>query len=321
MKDQIVAALQEAEGPLSGEKLAGKLGISRAALWKHIEGLRAAGYEIHGSPRVGYRLLSEPDLVSASALRSLLPSEFKENVVYVDKTDSTNTLAKEMVANGRLKPAGLVVAESQAAGRGRFGRRWHSPRGGIWFSLVVRPRLSVREAGVVPLLASVAAAEVVAEVTGLDVRIKWPNDLLIGGKKVAGILTELAAELGEIDYLVIGLGLNANFSFSDLGDSRLPATTLMDETGRAVDRARLIADIVNRFLSDLPGLSEGVDSILARWRARSATLGREVTVTAAGKGFTGEAVDLDGEGGLIVVDKDGRRPVFRAGEVTLGEGS
>jgi len=169
----------------------------------------------------------------------------------------------------------------------------------------------------VPLLASVAAAEAAAEATGLDVRIKWPNDLLVEGRKVAGILTELAAELGEIDYLVVGLGLNANFTFGDLGDPKLSATTLMDETGRAVDRTRLIAEIVNRFLFDLPGLSEGVETILARWRARSATLGRTVTVTAAGEGFTGEAVDLDGEGGLIVVDSAGRRRVFRAGEVTL----
>ncbi len=319
MKDSIVAALKEADGPVSGELLAGRLGVSRAALWKHMEGLRAAGYVIDGSPKVGYRLMSEPDLILASALSSLLPGEFKEKVVRVDEADSTNTLAKELASSGRLGPVGLVVAESQTGGRGRFGRRWHSPHGGIWFSLVIRPRLSVREAGVVPLLASVVTAEAVAEATGLDVRIKWPNDLLIEGKKVAGILTELAAELGEIDYLVVGVGLNANVSFDELGDSDLAATTLMDETGRAVDRPRLIAKIVNRFLSDLAGLPKDVDKMLRRWRARSATLGRTVTVTAAGEAFTGEAIDLDSEGGLIVVDKAGTRRVFRAGEVTLGE--
>jgi BirA family biotin operon repressor/biotin-[acetyl-CoA-carboxylase] ligase len=157
-------------------------------------------------------------------------------------------------------------------------------------------------------------AEAVAEATGVDIRIKWPNDLLINDRKVAGILTEMAAEMGEVDYLVVGIGLNANLTFTDLGEPDLNATTLLDEIGASVDRHRLITDIVNRLWGDLPELTR-LSSVLDRWRARSATLGRSVTVMSGGGQFSGIAIDLNEDGGLIVEDGAGVRRVFRSGEV------
>ncbi len=316
MKERIIAALKSADRPISGQHLADELGVSRAALWKQVEGLRAIGYVIDGSPRVGYTLTSEPDRLFAPLVEEGLPLEFAGNVVVLDHVDSTSTLAKEMAASGKMKPAGLVVAESQGAGRGRFGRHWRSPQGGIWCSLVVRPKVTAQEAGALPLLASVVVAEAVAEATGVDIRIKWPNDLLIKDRKVAGILTEMAAEMGEVEYLVVGLGLNANLAFTDLGEPGLNATTLLDETGVRVDRHRLITDIVGRLWGDLPKLTS-LSSVLDRWRSRSATLGRSVTVTSAGAQFFGTAIDLDEDGGLIVDDGAGVRRVFRSGEVAL----
>jgi BirA family biotin operon repressor/biotin-[acetyl-CoA-carboxylase] ligase len=314
MKERIIGALKSADRPVSGQHLADELGVSRAALWKQVEGLRAIGYVIDGSPRVGYTLASEPDRLFTPLVEEGLPTEFAGNVVVLDHVDSTNTLAKEMASREEMKPAGLVVAESQGAGRGRFGRHWRSPPGGIWCSLVLWPKIAAQDAGALPLLASVVVAEAVAEATGVDIRIKWPNDLLINDRKVAGILTEMAAEMGEVDYLVVGIGLNANLTFTDLGEPDLNATTLLDEIGASVDRHRLITDIVNRLWGDLPELTR-LSSVLDRWRARSATLGRSVTVMSGGGQFSGIAIDLNEDGGLIVEDGAGVRRVFRSGEV------
>lgn len=317
MKESVLRALKEASGPLSGQVLADELGISRSALWKHVQKLRDLGCEIDGSPKVGYRLLSVPDAIFAGELAALVPPAFRDSVVGLDAVDSTNDRAKELASAGKLKPAGLVVAERQTGGRGRFGRSWASPVGGIWFTMVVRPEIPVALAARMPLLASVVISSVLKRVTGLDARIKWPNDILIEEKKVAGILTELAAELGRVDYLVVGIGLNANFPVEALDQPDLNATTLLDETGAAVDRTALVSMIVTDIWEALPALADGFDVILEQWREFSATLGRRITLETAGERIEGTAVDLDSEGGLVVRTAGGEQRIFRAGEVTL----
>lgn len=317
MKQQILKALKDAQAPVSGQRLADELGISRSALWKHINKLRKLGCRIDGSPKIGYRLLSVPDIIIVEELAALLPSAFQGNVIGLEAVESTNDLAKEMASAGKLKPAGLIVTERQTGGRGRFGRPWSSPPGGLWFSLVVRPEISVGAAARMPLLASVVIAAALKNLTGVDARIKWPNDILICEKKVAGILTELAAELGQVDYLVVGIGLNANFSTELLDAPGLNATTLLDETDRTVDRTALTAQIATDIWNALPSLATGFEMVLERWRDFSTTLGRTVTVDVAGEKVTGRAVDLDTEGGLVVIDANNKRRVFRAGEVTL----
>lgn len=317
MKERILKALKDARAPVSGQELADELSISRSALWKHIQKLRELGCRIEGSPKVGYRLLSLPDIIIADELATLLPSAFRGNVIGLETAESTNDLAKEMASAGKLKPAGLIVAERQTGGRGRFGRPWSSPPGGLWFSLVVRPEIPVGAAARMPLLASVVIAAALKNLTGVDARIKWPNDILIREKKVAGILTELAAELGQVDYLVVGIGLNANFRAELLDAPDLNATTLLGETDRTVDRTALTAQITTDIWDALPSLADGFETVLERWRDFSATLGRTVTVDVAGEKITGRAIDLDTEGGLVVIDDHNERRVFRAGEVTL----
>jgi BirA family transcriptional regulator, biotin operon repressor / biotin---[acetyl-CoA-carboxylase] ligase len=294
--------------------LAAELSISRSAVWKRIERLRQKGYVITGAPKVGYELVSAPDLLSVGELAAELPPELEGRIILLDAAESTNAIAKDQASAGRLKPAGLVVAETQSAGRGRFGRPWLSPPGGIWMSLVLRPKIPAAAAGGAALLAATATAQAVAGATGLPASIKWPNDVLIGDRKVCGILIEMAAEIGLVDYLVIGVGVNANFSAAELPG--LPATTLQSETGRPVDRAKLIGAIVNLIFAG-QSMLERPAQLRERWKALSSTLGKRVSVQSGSGLIEGLAVDVDEAGGLIVEQADGGRRVLRSGEVTF----
>lgn len=317
IKQPVLEALKHSNSPVSGQALADKLRVSRTAVWKQIQKLRSLGYEIVGSPNVGYALISTPDVIVCEELESLLPVEFSGRVVCVESVGSTNDAAKDIAAGGGFKPVGLVVAEEQTAGRGRFGRRWVSPRRGIWMSLVVRPRIPVVAAGRVAILAAVAVAEAIADVAGVEARIKWPNDVMVGGKKVCGILTEMAAEFAQVEYLVIGIGVDANMEASKLAQGAGVATTLMAASGGPIDRSALINAIVTRLMMDLPALEDGFSAVLRRWKDRSATLGRAVRMDAGGRIIEGRALDLDPDGALIIETAAGERRVFRAGEVTL----
>lgn len=320
MRRRILETLKNATAPVSGQVLADELKVSRTAVWKHIRSLRLLGYDIVGSPKIGYNLAGVPDVLVREELEAILPAEFTGRVVCVDRIGSTNDAAKDMAAAGKLKPVGLVVAEQQTEGRGRFGRAWASPRGGLWMSLVSRPRIPVVAAGRTAILAAVAVAEAIADVTGLEPKIKWPNDLLVNGKKVCGILTEMAAELALVEYLVIGIGLNANFPASMLRESGGGATTLMAEAGGPVDRTALIGAIVTGITSALPSLGDGFDDLIKRWKELSETLGRRVELDVGGSKIKGYAADVDTDGALVVETASGERLVFRAGEVTLQKG-
>jgi BirA family transcriptional regulator, biotin operon repressor / biotin---[acetyl-CoA-carboxylase] ligase len=314
IRDRLLERLKAADGPISGEGLAAELSISRSAVWKRIQRLRGKGYVIAGAPKVGYELKSAPDLLSVAELAAELPPEFEGEIVLLDTAESTNDVAKDRAAAGGLKPTGLVVAETQTGGRGRFGRRWLSPPGGIWISLVLRPRIPAAAAGGAALLAATAAAQAIAAVTGLTASIKWPNDILIRDRKVCGILIEMAAEIGRVDYLVIGAGINANFSAAELHG--LPATTLQSETGRPVDRAKLIGAIVNLIFTNQSMLERPAE-LRRLWKSLSTTLGKQVSVQSGSGLIEGLAVDIDEAGGLIVEQADGGRRVLRSGEVTF----
>ncbi|MBI3333406.1 MAG: biotin--[acetyl-CoA-carboxylase] ligase [Candidatus Omnitrophica bacterium] len=232
-----------------------------------------------------------------------------------EATDSTMDVAHRLAATG--EPEGsVVVAEGQARGRGRLGRSWLSPKGkGIYASVILRPSLRLSEAPLVTLMAAVAAARAVHGETGLAPEIKWPNDLLIGGKKVAGILTELNAELNRIHYIVLGIGINVN-----TGKRQLPAraTSLAEELGSRVDRARLARRLFTE-LDQAYGqfLNRGIEPILEAWRGFAAFLGRRIRVAAQGRVVDGQAVDIDSTGALLVRTDAGMVEAVSAGEVLV----
>lgn len=321
MRQEILSRLVAAgAGGLSGQELATWLGLSRTAVWKHIAALREEGYRIEAEPGSGYRLVNGDDLlIPANLERQRLPRRFGAQYHYHPSLDSTNLAARRLaMANA---PEGTVVAaDQQLAGRGRLGRHWVSAAGlGLWFSVIVRPSVPPHQLALVTLLTAVAAAEGIEEVAGTIVGIKWPNDLVIGGRKTAGILTEAGTELDRVDYIVIGIGINVLHRPEDFPpELRATATSLAQAGGNVPTRPALLAAILRWLDHDYQGWLGGDLTWLERWRCRSVTLGRTVTVKESGSQYRALAIDVDSDGALIVQTGDGGRRRVVAGEVSLG---
>lgn len=317
----LLARLRERAGQfVSGSELAELLGVSRAAIGKRIASLREAGYELEAVHNRGYRLSAEPDAIDAATVQPQLATAWLGRVYFSHgRVRSTNDLARELARDGA--PHGtVVVAEAQDAGRGRLGRAWHSPAGeGLYFSAVLRPRLDPASAPPLSLAAAVALAEAVRGFLGRPPALKWPNDLLVGGRKLAGILIEMEAEPGRLAHLVLGIGLNVNAaSFPDELAER--ATSIRLERGSPVRRAPVLASILHaleRWVDRLE--AEGPAPVCAAWLELAELVGRQVTVTvsAGAEPLHGIALGLDERGALRLELADGRVEVVTAGELTL----
>ncbi|MBS4023868.1 MAG: biotin--[acetyl-CoA-carboxylase] ligase [Dethiobacter sp.] len=319
MKDKLLSMLKNNAGVfVSGEELSRKLNVTRTAVWKHIRSLREKGYEIESSPGRGYKLVAVPDLLLPAEIQDgLVTAVLGKRIYHFAEVDSTNRVARQLAQNG--EPEGSVVlAEVQAGGRGRLGREWISPAGGIWLSLLLRPNLAPFQAQLLTLAAAVAAVEATEEACGIRPGIKWPNDLLLGERKLAGILTEVSAEMERVNFLVLGIGVNANIrAVSFPGEVGKTAVSLLEELGSPVDRAAWVKKfIVYMEMYYLEALSAGFGRVLELWRRYSVTLEREVSVHTAGRTVTGTAVDIDDSGALLVRTAMGEEK-FLAGEVTL----
>ncbi|MHB8840795.1 MAG: biotin--[acetyl-CoA-carboxylase] ligase [Candidatus Aquicultor sp.] len=315
----VIKALKEKDGDyISGEDLAAQSSVSRAAIWKHIKSLRQKGYEIEAAPRRGYRLLSSPDeLFAEEILSHLATTTFGRTIVYKDMVDSTNRYAKALAENGEEEGT-VVIANEQRQGKGRLDRSWVSPPGGIWLSIILRPAILPQEASRFTLLAAVAAARAI-ETVGLSPEIKWPNDILIGEKKVCGILLELSAQSDRVDYLVIGLGINANNDIDTIPiDSRDHVMALATALGKKIDRRSLVAAL----LLELENWSEillagGWQEIKDEWTKRCRMLGRHITLRMLHGEVEGEFVGIDQFGALQIRLPGGDTKTFAAGDVSV----
>lgn len=299
---ELLSVLRHEQDPISGETLGRSLGVSRVAVWKHVEELRSLGYDVAATSR-GYCLQSCPDL--------LLPGEFpgwEDRVHYFAEVDSTMRLARELARKGA--PQGtLVTAEIQTGGRGRLDRSWVSPPGGVYMTLVTRPSAAVVMAPRINLVASVAVSTAVEQLLGVPARVKWPNDVLVDGKKLCGILAEMEAELDAVRFVNVGIGLNANSHVSDL---QVGAVSLVELVGRPVDRKAIACEIVQGILARLPALDK--PQVLDEWRDRAYTLGRAVIISGRDEVVEGVAVDIDDFGALIVRRDDGSVTSVVAGD-------
>ena len=283
-----------ADGPVSGPEMAADLDVSRAAVWKHVEALREAGFGIE-SRGDGYVLSSVPEFGAGSVEYGLsAPVEIE----YHDSIPSTNDRARELAVSGADGVA--VLADEQTGARGRLDREYASPSGGIWLSLVRRPDLPPARVPIYTLAAAVAAAEALRGV-GVDAEIKWPNDVLVDGEKLVGILTEMEGEADRVSWIVVGIGINANVDGSAVPEA---ATTVREQVGD-VDRAALTRDLLERFEE----LVSAPEDVLPAWRAAASTLGRRVRVETPGGEVVGEAVDVEFPGTLVVATEDGERRV------------
>jgi BirA family biotin operon repressor/biotin-[acetyl-CoA-carboxylase] ligase len=312
----VLQALRQTSAPLSGEALAVRLGLSRAAVWKRINRLKDLGYVIEGSPRRGYRLLAAPDkLLPEEVALGLQARRLTGPVHHFEKLASTNDLAKELAARGA--PEGtLVVAESQTQGRGRLGRQWESPSGaGLYVSLLLRPPLPPTEMAQITLTTAVAAARALVRVTGVTPGIKWPNDLLLAGKKLGGILTEMETESDQIRHLVVGLGLNVN-NPAFPAELEPIATSLVLATGRHHSRVKLLQAWLEEFEALYERfLAREFAGILAEWRRLAVTLGQQVTVRQGPVTICGLALEVAPDGALLVETAPGRVVRVTSGEI------
>jgi BirA family biotin operon repressor/biotin-[acetyl-CoA-carboxylase] ligase len=318
----ILCALRETPGgSVSGADLSRKLGVSRAAIWARIEALRGLGYDIEASPHLGYRLVNAPDLLHADDLHSRLgPTRIVGRDIRVfERTTSTNDIIARLARDG-IREGAVVFAESQSRGRGRLGRLWISPaRKGLWFSILLRPDLPPQSATQLTVAAATALARAIALQTGLVPEIKWPNDILIRGKKVAGILTELTAELDHVKEVVLGIGVDVNLDAAEWPhDLRKTATSLKIESGQAVDRAELAVAILRELDGDYERIRRGQFELVAgEWQQRCGTLGREVSIRIGDRVVRGRAESLDAEGALLLRTQHGRLERIIGGDVTM----
>lgn len=302
---------------ISGARIAKEIGVSRSTVWRRVQRLRELGVKVKGQPATGYFLEQVPDILTPDMLRHRLKgSLFGKRIHHFFKTDSTNRVALELGHAG--EPEGtVVVAEEQTAGRGRAGRAWLSERAaGIYVTLLLRPRLAPVQAPLLTMMAGLSVHAAAEAVTGLNVDLKWPNDLLIGGKKAGGILTEMHAEPSQVRFVIVGIGLNVNQEKFP-GELASIATSLRMESGKQQSRMELLVRLLREFESDYNRfLREGVSGVVERFETVSSyARGKRVRVSNGSESYVGTTAGLGPEGLLQVEREDGRLMTVIAGDV------
>ena len=318
---KIITALRQNPGGVSGADLAEQLHISRAAIWSRIEELRKIGYEIEAGPHFGYRLAGEPDVLLADDLLARLGKTrlVGRDIHVFQETTSTNDVIEKLARDG-VREGVVVFAESQTRGRGRLGRKWVSPtRKGLWFSILLRPNLRPQETTQLTVASATALRRAIFQQTRLPVEIKWPNDILINGKKVAGILTEMSAELDRVRHVIPGIGIDVNQDVSEFpAELRKIATSLKIETGEAIPRAALATAVLQELDKDYFRACTGKFSEIAEeWVEHCGTIGKDVTVRIGDRAVRGCAESLDDDGALILRTEHGRLQRITGGDVTI----
>jgi BirA family biotin operon repressor/biotin-[acetyl-CoA-carboxylase] ligase len=325
MNEKLLGCFQNASGEyISGEQLSRQLGVSRTAIWKRIKRLEEAGYVFDSAPRLGYRLVSVPERIRLDALlESLNKSAFGKSVKVFESVVSTQDTAHEALLAGA--PEGtLIVADSQSTGRGRFGRVWHSPLGkGIYMSFLLRPNVPLSQASHMTLLLSVALCRAIRRETGANATIKWPNDILIDGRKVCGILVETFAEADRVKAMIAGVGISANLNQDDFPEElQAKATSLLAATGNAVNRESLIGAFFEQFESLYAVyLTDGFGPVRGLWEALTSTLHGPVEVTTPQGVVKGIAEGITEDGALLVKDPDGRLHTLYSGDLAFAAGN
>jgi len=318
---KILSALRANPDGVSGAQLAEQLGISRAAVWARIEALRQAGYAIEAGPHFGYRLVSSPDALHADDLLARLgeTKAIGRDIRVFEETTSTNDVVEKLARDG-VKEGVVVFAEAQTKGRGRLGRKWLSPtHQGLWFSILLRPELRPQEVTQLTIASATALRRAIKNVTGLAADIKWPNDLLIDGRKVVGILTEMSAEVDRVRHVILGIGVDVNQDVAALPPELRPiATSLKIESGAEISRAELATEILRELDFDYARIGGGKFSQLAdEWETGCATIGKNVSVQMGARQIRGCAEALDDDGALLVRTEHGHLERIIGGDVTL----
>jgi len=319
---QLLTALREpGRSHVATSDITRRLGLSKTILDGRVAELRKLGYDIEVTPHLGYRLVSAPDALHADDLLARLPRRrvIGRDIRVFQSTTSTNDVVEKLARDG-VKEGVVVFAESQSRGRGRLGRKWLSPaKKGLWFSVLLRPPLKPSEATRITVAAATAVTRAVRSHVGVVPGIKWPNDLLVSGRKVAGILTEMSAELDRVKYIIVGMGVDVNQTASDFTpEVRKIATSLKLEAGRLIHRAELAAAILQELDKDYARICSGEFSALAdEWESSCTTIGQPVSVLVGERRIQGRAESMDDSGALLVRTDHGHIERIIGGDVTV----
>lgn len=319
MKEEILRLLRSADSYISGQELCNRFGVSRTAVWKAINQLKEAGYEIEAQQNKGYKLMAAPDLMTEAEIKSLMHTEWvAKEVLYFDTIDSTNTKAQELAEKGY--PSGtLVVADKQESGKGRRGRSWVSPSGtGIFMTLMIKPDINPNNASMLTLVAALAVAKAITSVTGEEALIKWPNDIVVNGKKVCGILTEMNAQFDYINHIVVGIGINVhNESFPE-EISQMASSLLIEAGGKRFHRAQIIAETMSYFEQyyDIFLKTQDLSALVREYDELLVNRNKSVRVLDPKEPFDGKAMGITPKGELIVDTWESRKLVS-SGEVSV----
>lgn len=318
MQDQIIKILKEAGGYISGQEISNSLGVSRTAVWKNINNLRGEGYVVDSVTNKGYKLVSCPDIVCKDELVSHLRTNLLgRKLVFLDSTGSTNEYAKDLGMDG--EPEGtVVIARDQTAGKGRLGRRWVTKKDeGVWFSILLRPKLTPTGISGITPIAGLAVCSALNRLYGMESQIKWPNDVISGNKKLCGILTELSAEMDAIQFAVLGIGINCDTE-SFPGEIAHKATSVYLETGKKINKSQLIAEILNTLEEELIQTNYKMTPFKVKeYTSHCASIGKAVTFHRGNKQVNGIAVAVNPKCELVVMLNDGTTHNVSAGEVSV----
>jgi len=318
-KEKILQLLRSSKaGFLSGADLASRLGISRTMVWKHIKTLEHEGFGIEAVQSQGYRITLTPDLLRQADIKQGLKTRtIGKDIRLFAEVVSTNTLAMEAASQGA--PEGtVIIAEMQTGGKGRLGRQWISPQGNLYLSVILRPNIPTHKAPLITLVGAVAVASAIRKHCSVTAAIKWPNDILISGKKVAGLLTEMSAEPDRIRHIALGIGIDVNMELQELPlDVRMHATTLANEAGAKIDRKALVQQLLQDLEHWYRIFLTSEAEVLKEWEQLNMTIGCRVTVSGMGEVFEGLAQGIDQEGRLKVALDDNTIRIVAAGDVTI----
>jgi BirA family biotin operon repressor/biotin-[acetyl-CoA-carboxylase] ligase len=313
-KKAIISILRKSEGtPVSGQEIGEKLGITRAMVWKYIKALRKEGYDVRSSPKTGYILDSCPDKIDPEMLQNILKTTLiGSDVHYYSELESTNNTAREIAP--QVSEGTVIIAETQKSGRGRLGKEWQSVSGGLWLSLILKPSIPLENLSRVTLVAGIAVTNALRSI-GVDAHIKWPNDVLVKGKKICGILTEVSAEIGKVDYVILGIGINVNVKLSELTDDvRRNSTSVSYEIGKPLDRTSFLASLLYELEQQyIRFKTRQFTEIVDEWINLSDTIGRNVRVKTPIMLIEGKAIGITEKGALVVLDQNGKKHEIIAG--------
>lgn len=314
MREKILELLNKKDF-VSGENLAMQLNVSRTAIWKQIKILRNYSYNIESVKKRGYRLVSRPDIPRFEEMSAYLNTKIiGKEIIYLENIDSTNIFAKKLAKDG-ISEGCVIIAGKQKKGRGRKNRTWSSPEGGLWFSIILYPRIHPQNAMIITMVASISIIEAITKrINSKSVVIKWPNDILVGGKKICGILTEFDAEMDRINFVVIGIGINVNNELkNELNDI---ATSFKIETDMKYSIVELLADILNNFDKNYNYIKIGkLSYIKDSWLKYANIIGKNIKVIYENAFLYGEVINVDNDGSLLIKTKEGEKRII-CGDIT-----